>query len=186
MIKAKYTMAFHDFLANNPDWLTKNLILDTDEHTNAFAEMLEAVWGIYEIAGSTDDEQKMFLKDTFNRHKAYYIEVLNAYEKEFDYTVANTHRHTFNNTNTVVRSGADTDVHSDLPNKVVAPDDYEDYPSAADIHKAGTTDTNTSSGTSTTYYDNEFLDMKRQYMRQLRNVYEEFADRFSDCFIHLF
>lgn len=186
MLPSKFTIAFHDFLALNPGWLVKNLKLDTDEHTAAFAEVLEAVWGIYEIAGSTDAEQKLFLKDTFRKHRDYYIEVLNAYEKEFDYTTANTHRHTYTNNSSVTHSGSDTDVHSDLPNKVVAPDSYEQYPTSADIHKAGTTDATTSGGTSTTYYDNEFLDMKRQYMRQLRNVYEEFANRFDDCFIHLF
>ena len=37
-----------------------------------------------------------------------------------------------------------------------------------------------------TTYDNEFLDLKRKYLNQIRNIYHEFALKFSDCFIHVF
>lgn len=186
-IKAFYTESFHEFNSHNPSWLSETLQLDTTDHTNAFCDMLISMWGVYEIAGETEDEQKLFMLDTFNQHKQYYLELLTNYEKEFSWWLDGYKRtvsHT--GTSTVTASGKDTELHIDLPNKVVSSDNYENYPSTVDVTKPGSTTTTTPNLTTTYENTEEFISKKREYMNQIRNIYAEFASRFYDCFLGVF
>ena len=124
------------------------------------------MWDAYEISGETIGEFKMFLLDTFNLHKDYYEEMLDNYEKEFDYTTGVTRTSTNNA----------QDIHVDLPNKKIDADDIYLYPN----------DGNKGTSTTTTTDNALMLRMKREYLRQIRNLYNEFAMKFTDCFIHIF
>lgn len=182
-----YTETFHEFIRNNPGWLEANLQFDTEQHTSEFISVLTGQWGQYEIAGETEEQQKQFLLDTYNEHYPYYKQLLEAYNKEFDWAVDGIKRKVqLSGSSTVVASGKDTELHIDLPNKVVSPTDYENYPSSVDITKPGTTQTTTPNTTTTYTNSEEFIAKKREYMNQLRNVYAEFGTRFFDCFIGIF
>lgn len=65
---------------------------------------------------------------------------------------------------------------SDLPNKQLSEDKWYDYPSTTDKNDS-TTETDDST---------MMLSMYRAYMGGLRNIYLEFAEKFSDCVMHTF
>lgn len=155
---AEYTMTFKDFVNYNTDWFSSNIKLSTAERTGELQLAISSMWDFYEIAGETIGEFKLMLLDTLNEWSAYYEEMLNTYEKEF-------------NANDWQKK-ADETIHVELPNKQISPTDYYKYPSAVD--KRENTD------------PARFLLIKQQYLSQIRNLYREFASRFTDCFIHIF
>lgn len=65
---------------------------------------------------------------------------------------------------------------SDLPNKQINEEAWYDYPSTT-----SKTDATTETDDSTM-----LLSMYRAYLGGLRNIYLEFAEKFSDCFMHTF
>ena len=106
----------------------------------------------------------------------------------------------------------DKSIHVDLPNKQINPNNIYDYPSDGN-KRNGTSNTTTSNtrgtteseqGTSNvtndrstanegtsdstnTYTDyTKFYEMKERAMKSIRNLYKDFAEKFSDCFIHIF
>ena len=80
----------------------------------------------------------------------------------------------------------------DLPNKVVdntSADGYMTGKSIDNVHQI--TDNENSKDSTydseiTHVYDNEFLDLKKKYLEQIRNLYREFSAKFSDCFLHIY
>lgn len=155
---AKYTMTFKDFVDSNLEWYATNIKLSTPKMTGELQLALSSMWDFYEISGETIGEFKLMLLDTLHEYSSYYEEMITNYEKEFDYATA------------VIRK---TDnIHIELPNKQVSPTDYDKYPSSID--KVNVND------------PARFLLLKQQYLAQIRNLYREFASRFTDCFIHIF
>ena len=155
---AEYTMTFKDFVNDNLEWFSSNIKLSTEKMTGELQLALSSMWDFYEIAGETIGDFKLMLLDTLNEHKAYYEDMISNYEKAFDYAKA-VERETDN-------------VHIELPNKQVSPTDYDKYPSSIDKVKVND--------------PARFLLLKQQYLSQIRNLYREFASRFTDCFIHIF
>lgn len=167
---AKYSISFKEFLDENATWVASNIAMSTTDRTNFLLEALRHMWEYYEISGETIGEFKMFFKDTFELHKAYYEEMITNYDKTFAYENGISR--------TVENYTEGKSINVDLPNKVINADDIYKYPSSGD--KGNTSAT-------TTYTNPElFLKLKNQYLRQVRNLYNEFAMKFSDCFIHLF
>lgn len=106
----------------------------------------------------------------------------------------------------------DKSIHVDLPNKQISPTDIYAYPSDGDkrdgssttttSNTRGTTDSEEASATVTndrstanegtsdstnTYTDyTKFYEIKERAMKSIRNLYKDFAEKFSDCFIHIF
>lgn len=124
----------------------------------------------------------------------YYNELIANYNKAYDYSINNKKvvsredHYTRGGTTEVEGTNTGQHVDYDLPNKNVNPDTYRNNPSELstdDVESSNTTTIDhTSDGTSdiVTTYNNEFLDLKRKYLNQIRNVYEEFADEFKECF----
>lgn len=182
----RYTERFTDFITNNPNWLEENLVMSTTERTTKLVQMLINTYGIYEISGETEGEEKEFLIDVFGCYKDYYEEILDNYTKKFNFESG-----IINNsltTHTKKNDGEDSNVniHVELPNKKIDANDYFNYPDNADkeITTRGTsvTDTNTSSVTS----NDKYIKLKNQYIRQIRNIYSEIALKFKECFIMLY
>lgn len=102
------------------------------------------------------------IEQTMQEYSRYYLDMLEAYEKEYDYTSG------------LSRTVDVNSISVDLPNKVVSEDDIYKYPSNGDKGK-------------TTYTDNsKFIYLKRQYMNQIRDLYREFANKFDDMFLHVY
>ena len=166
----KYTMTYKEFCSFNQEWIDEVISLSTSEKSQKLKDAIYNTFAIYEISGETIGEFKEFFKDTFNLHKDYYEELITNYEKEFDYASAIRSKSGSKTTN--------QDIEVELPNKVIDEDDIYKYPN------------NGSKGTvqSENWNDNpsEFIRLKNQYLRQIRNCYNEFAMKFSDCFIHIY
>lgn len=194
---AKYTQTFHDFLLDNPSFLGDIINLSTTERTEKLINALTTEYNLYEIGGETDDMFKIMFTDVFKQWKDYYEERITAYDKQYDYTLGNRRRtvktSSINTEGTQDSNGSSNNKHTEieLPNKQVT-SSYEGYPNAIDkdessdeAHREYNTDTSLSDEV-TTYFDDEFLDLKRKYMEQLRNIYLEFAKKFKECFILIY
>lgn len=127
----------------------------------------------------------------------YYNELISNYNKAYDYSTGNK-RHTlredsWERSGEKSSSGSSNGTHKEyeLPNKVVA-QDYQSTPSSIDTDNGTSSnseeDSSTTTGTSetTVTYDNEFLDLKRKYLAQIRNIYEDYADEVKECFYLIF
>lgn len=194
---AKYTETFFDFNKTYPSFLIDNLAMSTTERTEKLVNALKSVYNLYEIGGETEQTFMIMFMDTFNTWKDYYEERITAYEKQYDYTVGNRRRTIktsgINTTGTQNTNSSSNNKHTDieLPNKQVT-FDYEGYPNA--ISKDDSTDENSRAYDSnttlndevTTYFDDEFLDLKKKYLDQIRNIYLEFANKFKECFILIY
>lgn len=163
---SKYTITFKEFLETNMEWFTSTIVMSTPQRTAKLHKALISMWDTYELSGETIGEMKLFLKDTLDLHSQYYEDMLDGYDKEFDYADGIVKEVKYD----------DKSINVDLPNKVVSPDDLFDYPNDARKNDANTTTT-----------DNTlFLTMKRKYLQQIRNLYNEFAYKFKDCFIQIY
>ena len=194
---AKYTETFYDFLKDNPTFLDDTIQLSTSERIQKLKEALTSEFNLYEIGGETEDIFKIMFEDTFKQWKDYYEERITAYEKQYDYTQGNKRRtiksSTINTEGSQDGNGSSDSKHTDieLPNKQVT-QEYDGYPNA--ISKDNNSDSShreyenetTLDDEVTTIFDDEFLDLKRKYMEQLRNIYLEFAKKFKECFILIY
>lgn len=168
---AKYTMSFLEFLDITGQWFYTNFTMSTTARTTGIQNAIRQKWNLYEIAGETIGEMKLMLKDTFDYWKPYYEEMLTAYEKQFDYA-------TDGITRVVEDEGEVKGIHVELPNKQIDATDIYKYPNDGDKDEHSNTVTTTDS--------TRFLEMKQKYMRQIRNLYNEYADKLDECFIHVF
>lgn len=203
MITAKYTKLFKTYLlARNPstnhtygEQLSSML---NDKLGNDFGaqcyEVIKSMYNFYEIGSDDNDEMAMFLEDTVYLKYRYYKELYDNYTKEYNYATGN--KKTVSRMDNYTRSGqyAKTLTNSgdhteyELPNKVIPANQYKNTPSNIGSDDFTNTDIGNNTGTTTgsssivTTYDNEFLDLKRKYLAQIRNLAEEFANTFKECF----
>ena len=165
-----------------------------------FDEILEK-YRYYEICNYDDNDVSVFTQlmlDIFHEWKHYFIQLALNYYKEYDYAVGNRKRVMRSDKTTGNRDSSSANVTSDsnktydLPHKEVNDTTSKGYmtdrndndstsENASNVQTEGTFDSEVE-----TIYDNEFLDLKRKYINQIRNVNDEFADKFSECFIHIF
>lgn len=117
----------------------------------------------YEIAGETIPEQLLYMSMTFNEFEAQYAELLDKYSEDYgnleDYTTV---------------SSTTKDKHVELPNKQISDDDMYNYPDSGNKSDSSTTDPSL------------LLSLRKTYLAQVRNLYREFAMRFSGNFIHMY
>lgn len=194
---AKYTETFYDFLKDNPNFLDDIIQLSTSERSQKLKEALTSEFNLYEIGGETEKVFEIMFTDTFKQWKDYYEERITAYEKQYDYTEGNKRRtiksSTINTEGSQDGNGSSNSKNTEieLPNKQVT-QSYEGYPNAItkdensdEQHREYENET-TLDDEVTTIFDDEFLDLKRKYMEQLRNIYLEFAKKFKECFILIY
>lgn len=219
--KAKYTMSYMEFLdlwketQDYQDFMDEVASLASAAGISAYIELYFKVlyerWHEYEIAGETIYEQADFIKSTFFEEqpahfqliKKYYVEHLANEPTLMDMLTrsivtsgttsdTNVHSGSFNNT----RTSEVKDMHVDLPNKVIDPDDIYAYPSEADKTNENTgntgtdTYTKTNNGSSENNVENtdksKYYEMLERAMRAVRNLMKDMAEDYYDCFIHIF
>lgn len=186
---ARYTKTFLQFIDENPTFLTDTINATTfgkQVYADDLIECLKANFDFYEIGGETEDTFKAYFEDSFNKWRKYYIEILDAYTKEWDYTKG-TSRKVINDSNgSSGRTGKDGSTFYDLPHKELAANEFKKYPDNI------TENTNSSDGTYNNHSSSEstdnrlYLDQKSQYMNMIRNISNEFCTRFKECFIMLY
>lgn len=198
--EANYTKLYKD--VDSEVLSTINTMLNESFQPNPYnktmSQVFTAKYRFYEIC---DIDEEVFLRcvqDVYDEYINYYTELFVNYKKTYDYSVGNkrtmvrhdeSHSEREGTTNT---TGGSTKRDYDLPNKTVDSTSENGYltgKSVGDMTETvgdeGSKDS-TYDSTITNTYDNEFLDLKKKYLAQIRNLYEEFAERFSDCFLHLF
>lgn len=191
---ARYTILYHYFRQDEADWIAENIKMSTPERTKNLLDMIAAMWDYYEIAGETIGVFKLIFKNKFNEHLRYYEEMLDNYEKEFDYATATTRTYTNTRTGTTkgdsTSNNTDKSLYVDLPNKKIDENNYWTTPSRGD--KTDNENTSTANTSTEEEFKHEetnselFLRLKNQYLNQIRDLYREFSDRFSSCFLHIF
>ena len=140
--------------------------LDTEEQTNKFIEVFRAKWDLYDIGGETIELFKSFIDNRFKLKKEYYQQLLNEYETEFNYLDGR-------KTTTAYYESVNTDnTNYDLPRKTGAEGTATTKENVNGTHNY----TRTLTG------DVDVLDLKSRYLKYIRNIYEDFAEDFKDCF----
>lgn len=171
-MNARYTMTLYDVITIEPTFLENIMFFIDGEHTDKLIAEVRAMWDVYEIAGESIGEQHKFMQDTFNEFKSYYAEKIAEYDKKLDWANKDFYSvYTYN-------KGDTTNIHSDLPNKQIDPDDYFAYPSDTDKGE-NITDGNVVD-------KSKLLSLRRQYLSQIKDYYREFALRFAGDFIHMY
>lgn len=166
----RYTETFLQFQENNPTALENIIVMSTTDRSNALISMLKAKYNVYEISAPNEALFIQYLKDTFNEYKDYYEELLDTYDKKYDIDDLNKR---------IVESEITPDLveeHIDLPRSSAT----NNIPTTIDKSKGSSSTESTTTDMST------LISLKNQYMRQVRNIYNEFAIRFMDCFLHIY
>lgn len=191
---ARYTITFEDFLREEAEWWQSSLQMSTVERTKALHDAIVAQWWNYEIGGETIGEMKRFLQNTFAWHKRYYEEMLDAYEKKWDYEEGLVRKSSLSTSQERTGTGSTTSTtkgrESDLPNTKVSPDAWYDMPTTTtageDEANTSTSDTTTGTQTRTDTDNSRYITLRTRWMNQIRDLYREFADRFADCFVMIY
>lgn len=168
----------------------------------------------YKEIFTTYNKEFDFAANGLKRVNVLHTEASNKGTVSDEGTASNTRSGTGNVTDSGTANVTDEDksIHVDLPNKQINPNNIYDYPSDGN-KRNGTSNTTTSNtrgtteseqGTSNvtndrstanegtsdstnTYTDyTKFYEIKERAMKSIRNLYRDFAEKFSDCFIHIF
>lgn len=209
MFNALYTMCYKDVLDVCPT-LTDGIVWDTEEHTQKLLEMIYSKFFNYEISGETIPEQKVFMTAKFNEYKDYYREMLIAYETQISWLDGVIVSETVGTTEGKVKTVTPRAEYEKIetPEIVVTGETYdlprtastENRPSSKTVSTPSGTITTTNrgiDGEDTTQEDNDYnrelsrkegnpIEQKREYLKLIRSVYSEFADKFKPCFITMF
>lgn len=198
---AKFTMTYQEAIGIDPT-ITDGLTLDTEAHTTKLKEMITDRYWNWEIGGETLGEFKSMLLHRFCTIRDYYIELIQAYETKInmldgkktsviideDTTNRDTSSGTLSHTGTNSGDGKNYD----LPRSNAT----ENRPSSRNESSLTTNTTDTSSGTTdktgtrdktvTTTGGENVIELKREYLKLLRNVWLELVNELSPCFLDLF
>lgn len=185
----RFTITLHDALLKEPT-LLDNLTLSTTERTDKFKNFFISKWFNYEISGETIPMFKALIENRFNTLKDYYEELITAYEIKIDMLdgkmVTITRDDTKNDTfNRNVNLNGENKIY-DLPRTSVA----ENKPTQkSDIVNSNVEDSTTNKTLKQTISKKggvNVIDLKRDYMKLIRNVYIDFVTNFDTCFIDLY
>ena len=196
LTKAKYTKLFNDISPENKEVLIGlfagfGTAFKLEDH-------IYAKYRYYEICNENEDVFIQCMKDTYNEYVDYYTELLNIYLKTIDFdTILNksstrTDSSATQEAGTVSGSNDTTHKEYDLPNKVVDPTNENGYLTSKDttgVSTSGNTATsrnNSYSSTNLSKDNRDFIKLKVEYLNHIRDIYDDFADRFYDCFLHIY
>lgn len=209
MLNAVYTMCYKDVLEIAPS-LLDDIVWDTTEHTDKLKEMIYAKFFNYEISGETIPEQKLFMKAKFDEYKDYYSELLSAYEHEIEWLdgIITSEEYSGSNENTKTFTPRSKYQTTDTPAVVNTTEEYDLPRSASSENRPSSKRVTTPSGTATSVSEGvdgndqtkddgsashsitrkmgNPIEQKKEYLKLIRSVYSEFADKFKPCFLTLF
>lgn len=163
---------------------------DSSVHLEKLKAMILAKFYNWEIAGETLQEFKLFMYYKFEEYKDYYAERLNAYETEINFLDGD--KTTYDLTTTTDMTKTDTPrakfltERYDLPRSASS----DSRPSEKAIN-GGESGVNTSEDEGTvaqtgTLKKGNPLELKKEYLDLIQNMYDQFAQKFRVCFIDMF
>lgn len=200
--EALYTQQLQTAYDTDPTIITSTIVLDTPAHSQKLQEMIMNKYALWEIQGETIAEEKLLLKRCNDRHKDYFIEMLTWYETAINFLDGVKTTTSVTDDTTKNDSGKSQgeyeerliteDKHYDLPRMSAS----ENRPSSLDRHepvdgKNITSNDWQNGGTVKKTVETlikggkSVIDLKREYQKLIKNLYEEFANKFEPCFIRL-
>lgn len=171
--------------------LLDGFILSNEEQTINFKETFKSMYNLYDIGGETIGLFKLMIENRFNLKKRYYQDLLNEYNKEIDYLDGYVENETLidsstdNGTSSSSSNTNDNDTIYDLPYKQTE----NMYATKKNTGDRNSTLQNTSENTKSKNVTRNkkgsvnVLEQKIKYLKYIRNIYEEFAKEFKDCFV---
>ena len=181
---------------------------------HSLLDEIEEKYKYYEINTENPLDWLSCMFDVFEEHVHYFIQLAQNYYKEYDYAVGNRKRVSRTDVSSRSRDASlaegsnveneilssDTNKSYDLPHKEVSDTEAKGYMtdrkdndsnSKSNENRSRESESNEKEDNNftssvETIYDNEFLDLKRKYLQQIRNINDEFASKFEDCFLHIF
>ena len=194
--EAKYTKLFKDISDESVHLITT--LMNTFGTSGELYNHVVARFRYYEICDEDEDIFVQCISDTFTEYKEYYTQRLTAYNNDISFTdilkriSSRTDGSTSHEEGSASGTGSGTNKEYNLPNKLIDPQNENGYLSNKD-----TTDTSTSGSderdreseytSETETKDNrDFISLKEQYLKHIRDIYEEFAEKFKDCFLHIY
>lgn len=198
---AKFTMTYQEAIEIDPT-IAYNLTLDTQEHSEKLQNMIKDRYWNWEIGGETLGEFKAMLSHRFHTIRDYYIELIQAYETKINMLDGRktsviidentTNKDTSSGTLSHTGTNSGDGKNYDLPRSNAT----ENRPSSRNESSLTTNTMDTSSGTMdkqgtrdktvTTTGGENVIELKREYLKLLRNVWLELVNELSPCFLDLF
>lgn len=159
-----------------------------DNQTEIFREIFKEHYYNYELGLETIPLFKEAISNVFNKHKIEYGEKINVWSQERNQLLTKyskldiTRNDNFTGKYDYTGNTSDTTIITDLPNKNTT----KEYPSEKDNStgtSGGSNNTNNTRTTTDSHVNNrDLLDIKREYMNLVRNIYLEFMEDFKTCF----
>lgn len=181
-----------------------------DTKNKAIRDMVMDMYWNWEIAGETIGEFRGMLAHSFGVIKDYYNEIIDAYQTKInmldgrktvtkiDSTNKNEENYTnkFENTSKTTGDGGSTDKIYDLPRSTTSenrPSGLTEnrHDSASDNTASGTTTSNggktsTKDDTITITGGENVIQLKKEYLKLIKNIYKECANNLQKCFLDIF
>ena len=180
LLNAIYTMSLKDCLEIDPTCLD-GIAWDDSDRTQALKDMVVAKFYNWEISGETIPEFKLFIKYKFEQYKDYYEEMLDAYETQINFLDGDKRTTEYEDDSVLTPRAQYESVNYDLPRS----DTSINRPTSKSTNGGVSgTDTTHAEGARTTKGGN-VIELKKNYLNMIRNLYEEFASKFKPCFIEL-
>ena len=170
----RYTITLHDALIDNPD-LLDGLVMSTADRTSKLKEMFISRWDIYEIGLETINLFKLCINNKFNT-------LVDAYETKINMLDGKKFSITTTRNKTINTDGNNESLNYDLPRTVQA----ESKPSSKSSSNSANNSNEDSTETITQTGNENVIELKKEYMKIIKNIYLDFAEDFKTCFLDLY
>ena len=190
---SKYTKTLNELLVEDSNLAVEILNIfksgfgPDEDKARALMSRFLSQWGMYEVNSldevvyvSTSGDVKhssvfvYSIYETFHSRISYYKQLLEAYEKEYNFEEGLTITQTSSTTETGRTNGNEKQY--DLPRSGGESKPSNSVDSIADVNnEASTTVTRTDKS--------KFINLRTQYMNKVRDLFRDFALEFYECFI---
>lgn len=196
LTKAKYTKLYDDVSTTVQDEIKS--LLDEFGDADKLYEHFVSKYKWYEICDEDELVFQQMVHDVYNEYHDYYSQLLTAYLKDIDIDHITEKSTSRIDTSSGRKDGgatvtADTTNRQyDLPNRTVDATSENGYLTGKNTSDNTSTSTtgeshsNTYGSTITSTDNREFVGLKKEYLAHIRDIYEEFTDKFSECFLHIY
>ena len=193
---AKYTKLLNHLTPEGKQEISTVLANFGESHS--LEDHFYARYRYYEICDINEEVFIQCVKDTFEEYIDYFEQLYTAYAKNIsldNITKKITERDDESHTSEENEGSGSSQTVSreyDLPNKVISQESEDGYLTGKDKGDVSSSSETSISrdntyGSDITSTDNrEFIRLKNQYLAHIRDLYEEFVEKFSDCFLHIY
>lgn len=151
------------------------------QHLQRLCDLIVDRFYMLEVWSLNVDNFDKSMTRIFDKHKDYYAELIGAYETEINFLDGNKVTRDHDNTSTTTPRATYKTENYDLPRS----DQTTNRPSSKTISGGQDGTDSVRDQGQVIVKGGDVIELKRRYMNLLRNVYDEFAQKFESCFIGL-